>query len=368
LDAESLSLQTGKDLQLVIAAARDLPRVALPLRARRARRRAKLAVGIGSAASAAVGGALFAANLGFWAGVGAALGLVGIPLVVTLAGGGLALGFPARRSRSAELASRQREQVELAFACFLTMAEADGRISEEERILLRAVLLEYPLTEEERGQISSTEPLEVLVRGAALPEEVRRKVLLGTWMLAEADGVSPEEEEVFEAMAASLGLGGTAPELRRRSRDVSEGLNDLVASMFRTCQAVLAPSLAEARANEFLESLARIAASPPVRRSLRNSIASGFSSGGVTRLLDEHGEAPKLVAQAQNAIRSVYAGRAGEGQEARGRLLDLARNSRLGPGEARRIASDIDLLFDEALAAAAREAPPEPGRGQGAKP
>ena len=355
MSLESLALRTGKELQLVIAAAHDLPVALEPLRARRLRRKARLAAGVGGAASAVVGGALIAANIGFWASIGAALGLGSIPVLVTLAGsGGLALGLPRRRSRNPESYARQRRQVELTFGCFQLMAQADGRISDEEKVLLRSVLFEFPLSTDDRQRIEGSSPDQFLDGAAESDLELRRQVLQGTWMLAEADGVSPEEEKRFAELAARLGLPGELLELKRASRDLQAGLNELVTAMFRTCQQVLSPSLGQPSATDFLEGLAQIAATPQVRRSLRNSLRAGFSAGGVARTLDEHGQAAKLVAQAMNAVRAVYAGVPAERKAARERLLELAEGTETGRGLARKICADVDVLFDEALGGALR--------------
>jgi hypothetical protein len=354
IDIEALALRTGKDLQLVIAATEDLPSTLEPLRARRVRRQAKLAASVGGAASAVVGGALIAANLGFWASLGAALGLGSIPLLVTLAGtGSLALGIPRRRSRSPDVYARQRAQVELTFCCFHRMAEADGRISDEEKILLRSVLLQFPLTPADRTAIQEAGAEEILERCSA-DEELRRQVLRGCWMLAEADGVSVEEERLFEELAGRLGLEREALALKRECRDLQAHLNDLVTAMFRTCQQVLAPSLGLPGANDFLESLAQIAATPAARRSLRNSLRSGFSAGGVVRFLDEHAEAHKLIAQAYNGVRAIYGGSGSARKEGLARLLELAEGAAMGKRAARKICDDIDALFEEALGAAVR--------------
>ncbi len=351
---EQLALRTGKDLQLVIAAARDLPSTLEPLRAKRARKRVGLAAGVGGATSAVVGAGLIAANIGFWASIGAALGLASIPLLITLAGGGVAFGLPRRKSRDPERYARARRQVELAYACFTRMAEADGRISDEERLILRGVLLEYPLELADREAIQRADAAQVLAGAASFDEELRRQVLQGTWMLAEADGVSSEEEALFEELCGELGLRGEALEIKRRSRDHQAALNDLVTAMFRACQQVLAPSLGDAPAIDFLEGLAQIAATPQTRRSLRNSIRGGFSAGGVVRSLDEHGEAGKLYAQAMNGVRAVYGGSLSARKEARARLLELAESSATGAGLAKKICADIDALFEEALGAALR--------------
>ena len=84
-------------------------------------------------------------------------------------------------------------------------------------------------------------------------------------------------------------------------------------------------------------------------RSLRNSIKTGFSAGGVARLLDEHGQRHKLIAQAHNAIRAVF----GDGQrkEAVKRLMELVDSTSCDRAEVRRICADVDLLFEDALRA-----------------
>lgn len=353
MDRERLLLNTGKRLQIIIAAARDLPSTLAPHRTRRIKRKARLAVGLGGATSAAVmGGALWAANLGFWASLGAALGLGTIPVLATLGATAFALGLPKRRSRSPESYARQRARMELTFRCFQLMAEADGRISEEERVLLESVLHQFPLTDEDREEIQGRSADEVLQGAADLDEALRQQVLQGTWMLAETDGVSPEEEQLFDDLAGRLGLADQVPVLKKQSRELQAAVNDLVTAMFRTCQEVLAPALGQPRANEFLETLAQLAATPPVRRGLRNSLTGGFSAGGVGRLLEEHGEAAKLMAQAYNGIRAVHGDDAAQVRVGRGRLLDLADCGRLGGRVARGICADIDALFEEALEAA----------------
>jgi hypothetical protein len=355
MNIEALALRTGKDLQLVIAAAQDLPSTLEPLRTKRARRQVKVAASVGGAASAVVGGALLAANIGFWASFGAALGLGSVPLLVTLAGAGsLAIGLPRRKSRSPDLYARQRDLVELTFCCFSRMAEADGRISDEEKVILRSVLLQFPLAAEDRMQIQDAPAEQTMAKAAALDDALRRQVLQGTWMLAEADGVSAEEEQLFDDLAARLGMGVHTVQLKRESRELQTAMNDLVTAMFRTCQQVLAPTLGHVAANDFLESLAQIAATPLARRSLRNSLRSGFSAGGVVRILDEHRDASKLVAQAYNAVRAVYGGSTSARKEAKTRLLELADNAAMGSRTARKVCDDIDALFEEALGAAVR--------------
>jgi predicted aminopeptidase len=127
--------------------------------------------------------------------------------------------------------------------------------------------------------------------------------------------------------------------------------------MFRTCQQVLAPSLGGGPAGAFLESLAEIAATPQVRRALRNSQTGGFSAGGAARSLDQHGQWTKLVAQLQNAIRAVYADPA-ERKEAQRRRDDLLDATSIAKGQARAICADLDQLFDEVLADAGSGSPP----------
>jgi tellurite resistance protein len=349
MDNDRLYINTGKDLQIIIAAARDLPKTLAPHRSRRFRRTAKLAAGMGGATSLVAGGAMWAANLGFWAGLGAALGLGSIPVLVTLGATGLAFGLPGRREDRPNDYARQRAQMELTFCCFHLMAEADGRISEEERILLRAVLHQFPLADEDREQIQARPSDEVIAAAGALDGSLKRQVLQGSWMLAETDGVSPEEEQVFADLTGRLGLADETQELKKQSREQQTAVNDLVTSMFRACQEVLGAALGQPRANEFLESLAQLAATPPVRRNLRNSLTSGHSTGGVSRLLDEHGEAQKLAAQAYNAVRSVHGAESSEVKAGRTRLLELADGSRLGARAVRGVCADIDVLFKEAL-------------------
>jgi tellurite resistance protein len=349
MDNDRLYINTGKELQIIIAAAQDLPKTLAPHRSRRLLRAAKLAAGMGGATSLVAGGAMWAANLGFWAGLGAALGLGTIPVLVTLGATGLAFGLPRRREGRPDEYARQRAQMELTFCCFHVMAEADGRISEEERVLLRAVLHQFPLADEDREAIQARPAEEVIAAAGGLDASLRRQVLQGSWMLAETDGVSPEEEQVFADLAGRLGLAGEALELKKRSREQQTVVNDLVTCMFRTCQEVLGTALGQAPANEFLESLAQLAATPPVRRNLRNSLTGGHSAGGVSRLLDEHGEAQKLAAQAYNAVRSVHGAANGAVKAGRTRLLELAEGSRLGARAVRGICADIDTLFEEAL-------------------
>ena len=274
-------LPIGKNLQLLIAAADDLSATLAPLREQRKRRNVKLAAGLGGATSVLTSGALLAANIGFWASLGVALGVGTIPLLVGAGAGAFTLGFRKRRAQDA--ATALREQVALTYACFVKMANADGRISDEERVLLRSVLLQYPLTDEERAAVESLDPDAVLSDVERFDSTLRRRVLQGTWMLAEADGVAAEEEELFAELADKLGQGEQVRELKRLSRSLQAEMNDLVTGMFRTCQQVLAPDLGQPPQTTFLESLAQIAATPPVRRSLRNSLQSGFSAGGVVQ-------------------------------------------------------------------------------------
>ncbi len=349
-----INLQIGKELQLLIAAADDLAQQLEPLRARRARRSARVAAGVGAATSAVVGGAMWMANLGFWASLGTALGLATVPVVATVVGvGGLSLGMHRRRRRKSGATpgyDEQCGQVELTLACFQLMAEADGRISDEERLLLRSVTLQFPLEQADRERIEKTSPLATIQGAEALDGELRREVLRGTWMLAEADGVSPEEERLFSDLARRLGLEQEERQLKRESREHQAVVNDLVTAMFRSCQQVLSPSLGEAAANEFLESLAQIAATPRARRSLRNSLSSGFSAGGVARALEAHGQRAKLVAQAYNAVRAVYE-EADQRKAAHRRLLDIVDSTSLDQGEVRGICADVDMLFDDSISA-----------------
>jgi tellurite resistance protein len=349
LDTDALRLHTGQNLLLVIAAAEDLATILEPLRRSRRRKKAKVAAGVGVATSALVGGTLWMANLGFWASVGAALGLGSVPLLVTVVGGSFAVGR-VRRIRREEAERQLWVRAQLTAVCFQKMAEADGQISDEERLVLRYVLLSFPFSEEEKTALVQASIDDVLRAGLALPESVRRQVLEGTWMLAESDGASPAEETCFVQLAERLDLGQAVSELRRNARDLQAQLNDLATAMFRTCQHVLAPSLREARATAFLEQLAAIAATPAARRSLRNSMSTGFSAGGVMQALGDREQATKLVAQAQNALRAVY-GPGDTYQAGEQRLLDLAESSDLGRPEAKQICADIDLLFDEALRA-----------------
>lgn len=338
-------LEVGKELQLVIAASEDLSQLLQPLRAKRAKRSTTVAAGVGAATSVVVGGTLFAANLGFWASVGAALGLATLPLLVTAVGGGLTVaGMRSRASNDDD--NSKFNQILLTLACFQTMAKADGHISEEEQTLIRAVLLQVPLSDAEYRIISDTPSKATLESARDFARDLRREVLQGTWMLAEADGVTAAEEEVFVHLCDRLDLADEVQELKKYSCDLQAQGNELISAMFRICQQVLSPSLSNPRVTNFLESLATIAATPATRRALRNSINRGFSAGGVARSLDEHAQAGKLVAQAANAIRATC--EMGEEQKAaRRRLLDLADNTRMGKSDGLRIIADIDALFDE---------------------
>jgi hypothetical protein len=360
MDTQRLALRTGKELQLVIAASNDLPSTLASHRGRRQRQKVKMAAGLGGATTVVVGGALWAANIGFWTSVGAALGLATIPLIITLAGTGkLAFGLPWKtKDNSPVIDEQQLLQLELTYCCFNLLARADGRISEEEQVVLRSVLLQYPLSDEQLQAIQERSFEEILADATQADTIVRRQVLQGTWMLAEADGVSPEEEVLFADLARKLGLESEVLELKRHSRDLQATANDLVTSMFRTCQQVLSPTLGTPRTNEFLEALAQIAATPSVRRSLRNSLSSGFSAGGVGRTLDEHAEASKLVAQAYNSILAVYGLATPEQKEARSRLLELADGTTMGKTKAKNVCSDVSSLFNEALKATASELRP----------
>ncbi len=79
---------------------------------------------------------------------------------------------------------------------------------------------------------------------------------------------------------------------------------------------------------------------------------SGLSPGGVGRIIDDRLEAPKLVAQAYNAICAVHAADDSARKAGRDRLLSLAGNSSLGRGESRKIFTDIETLLSEAAGAA----------------
>jgi len=342
-------LRTGKTLQLLIAAADDLQATLAPLRDQRSRRNVKLAAGLGGATSVVASGALLVANIGFWSSIGVALGIGTIPLLIAASTGALSFGW--RKKGDKGPADEQRDEVTLTYACFVKMANADGRISDEERILLRSVLLQHPLSDEERATVESLEPDEVLAESDRFTQDVRRRVLQGTWMLAEADGVANEEEALFIELAERLGQSDNVRELKKLSRALQAEMNDLVTGMFRTCQQVLSPELGQPAANEFLEALALIAATPQARRSLRNSLTSGYSAGGVLQTLNEHAQAGKLVAQASNAVLSVFDGEGKKAAETR--LLELADSSELGKREAKQIFADVQALFVELAQASA---------------
>lgn len=341
-------LRIGKTLQLVIAAADDLSTTLAPLREQRQRRSVKLAAGLGGATSVLTSGALLVANIGFWSSIGLALGVGSIPLLVAAGTGAFSFGWRKKNATAAK--DTLRDQVELTYACFTKMANADGRISEEERVLLRSVLLQHPLSDAERAEVEGRSPDEVLAQAERFDVTLRRRVLQATWMLAEADGVAAEEETLFVELAAQLGQADDVRELKRLSRALQAELNDLVTGMFRACQQVLGAELGQPAANEFLEALALVAATPQARRSLRNSLTSGFSAGGVVQTLNEHGQARKLVAQAANAVLAIY----DEGEARRTaetRLYELADASELGKREARQIFADVQALFAELAAA-----------------
>lgn len=351
MDRERTALKTGTELQLVIAAAHDLRETLAPYRSLRQRRQARVAAGVGTATSAVTGTVMWAANLGFWASVGVALGLgtvTALGLVALAGAGGVAYGL-RRRAQASAPDPAERARIELTYCCFNMLAEADGRISEEEQVVLRSVLLEQPLSDDELQAIQTRPADEVLAGAGALDEQTRRQVLRGTWMLAETDGVTPEEEQVFTELAGRLDLPAAVREIKKESLDLQATVNDLVTSMFRASQHALEPALGQPRANEFLEALAHIAATPPVRRNLRNSLTTGFSAGGVGRLFDEHGEAPKVMAQAYNGVRAVFALDGEQIKSGRTRLLELADGSRLGGRVARELAADLDALFDASL-------------------
>ncbi|MCB9555830.1 MAG: TerB family tellurite resistance protein [Deltaproteobacteria bacterium] len=341
----------ARQLQLLIAVADDLPTYLAPYRALRARKQAKLAAGVGAAASAVVGGALWMANIGVWASLGTALGLTAIPLWV---GGRLLLGGTAKSPAPAQANDQQLKQVALTLVCFQMIAEADGNISDEERLLLRAATLQFPLRDADRRRLEQIDTQTAFADAESLSPLVRQQVLLGCWMLAEADGVTEEEELQFAELVAKLGDGAQVAQLKAESRELQALNNELVTAMFRVCQQVLQPALGAADANAFLESLASIAATPAVRRGLRNNLSGGFSAGGVIQAIERHPERARLVAQGQNAVRAVYL-EPSEQSAANGRLLALTDGSTLSRAEAKRICSDVDQLFDD-LAATPSEA------------
>ncbi|MCK5796607.1 MAG: TerB family tellurite resistance protein [Deltaproteobacteria bacterium] len=348
-------LDIGKNLQLLIAAAEDLSKTLGPLREERKRRTARLAAGLSGATSVVASGALLAINIGFWSSIGVALGVGAVPLLIAASAG--AFSFGSRKTQQGDLTTETslRAEVELTYACFIKMANADGRISAEEKVLLRSVLLQYPLSDDERRAVEGIDPDAILADVERFPTLLRRRVLQGTWMLAEADGVAAEEETLFDELAAHLGQGDEVRNLKRLSHTLQAEMNDLIMGMFRICQQVLSPDQGHPATNAFLEALAQIAATPPTRRSLRNSLGKGYSAGGVIQTLNEHGEARKLIAQAANAILSVYD--PGEARRAaEGHLMELADASEIGKREAHQIYADVEALF-EAMAASPRSAP-----------
>lgn len=342
--AKNPRLEAGRRLQLVIAAADDLHTTLLPLRAQRARRNVKLAASLGGVTSVVTSGALIAANIGFWASIGVALGLGSIPLLVAAGSASLRLGA---RAKSDDM-ERLERQLALTYACFSEMAAADGRVSSEERTLLEAALLSHPLSEEQRQRITSRPTEEVLASALEVDELTRRHVLQGSWMLAEADGVASSEEQCFALLAQKLELEPHQRDLKREARALQGQMNDLVTEMFRCCQQVLSPELGQADANTFLEALAQIAATPQARRSLRNSLTTGFSAGGVIQALGRPAHASKLVAQAGNAALAVYAEQDAR-RDAERRLFELADSSPLGKRGAEVIHADVKELFSDFL-------------------
>lgn len=348
MTARSATLDTAARLQLIVTAAEDLGATLEPLRAARVRRQARVAAGVGGATSAVVTTALIAANIGWWTSVGVALGVGALPLLLAL-GGKAARRAHARHHRRGADEEADRARTKLSYACLSRMANADGHVSEEERVLLEVTLLQRPLSEQQRNAVVDGSDEPALEHGRGLDAQLRREVLRGCWMLAEADGVAEQEERCFAQLADELGLVAEIDTIKRDSRDLQAQLDELVTAMFRTCQQVLEPQLKTASATAFLESLAGIAATPRARRALRNSLGAGFSPGGVVQTLSTHPQRTKLVAQAQNAVRAVYS----EPQAARAatdRLLELAAQTALGRSAARTVCRDVDALFDQLLA------------------
>lgn len=343
--AKNPHLEAGRRLQLVIAAADDLHATLLPLRAQRARRNVKLAASLGGVTSVVTSGALLAANIGFWASVGVALGLGSIPLLVAAGSASLRLGNRAKVGDATQL----EKQLALTYACFSQMAAADGHISDEEKTILELALLSHPLSEEQRKRVTGYAAEDVLARAKEVDVLTRRHVLQGAWMLAEADGVAESEEQRFEEMAQQLGLEANQRELKSEARALQGQMNELVTEMFRCCQQVLSPQLGQAEANTFLEALAQIAATPQVRRTLRNSLTSGYSAGGVIQALGNKAHGAKLVAQASNAALSVYSEQS-ERRDAERRLFELADSSPIGKRPAEAIHADVKELFSDFLA------------------
>jgi len=291
-------------------------------------------------------GALLAANIGFWASVGVALGLGSIPLLVAAGSASLRLGNKAKDGDPARLEG----QLALTYACFSKMANADGHVSDEEKTLLEAALLSRPLSDEQRARITSAPVGEVIQRALEVDELTRRHVLQGTWMLAEADGVAQSEEQLFAELAQELGLETHQRELKREARALQGQMNDLVTAMFRCCQQVLSPDLGQADVSTFLEALAQIAATPQARRSLRNSLTTGYSAGGVIQALGQPAHASKLVAQASNAILAIYSEDTPR-RDAQRRLFELADSSPFGKRQAEAVYADVKEFFIDFLEA-----------------
>ena len=107
-----------------------------------------------------------------------------------------------------------------------------------------------------------------------------------------------------------------------------------------------APQLGQADTNTFLESLAQIAATPQARRSLRNSLRSGYSAGGVIQALGNKAHAAKLIAQGSNATLAIC-GEESAQREAETRLLDLADSSPFGRRAAEAVCADVKEYFKD---------------------
>jgi uncharacterized tellurite resistance protein B-like protein len=276
-------------------------------------------------------------------------GLGSIPLLVA---GGVALGLSRKQAEKGSDAAL--DELKLTYACFMTMAEADGRISDEETTILRSVLLQYPLSEEQRELVENVDTEQALELADRVDANTKHRVLQGSWMLAEADGTVPAEDACFQKLAERFGMAEKVRDLKSDAKARQAELNELVTGMFRTTQQVLQPNLGQPSVNAFLESLAQIAATPQTRRSLRNSLKSGFSAGGVVQTLNQHAAADQILAQASNATLAVYDDPT-ERRVAETRLLDLADSSTPGRKLAKRVHSDVQLLFDEMLSSSDSE-------------
>jgi uncharacterized tellurite resistance protein B-like protein len=113
-----------------------------------------------------------------------------------------------------------RDLALLNLAVVARMMLADGRIADEEREMLEALLAEAELDDAASDLVrgwSTTAPVddEVAALAVGLDPDARRQALSLAWVVALSDGdIDPEEEATYKALAVSLAVAESCDELR----------------------------------------------------------------------------------------------------------------------------------------------------------